>query len=690
MKHRTFRIKIGAIWILLPFLPAWLALATPTWGADPGAEAPNDVESMSLAQLMQLEVTSVSKQPEQLRLAPAAITVLTREDIRRSGSTTIPDLLRLVPGVQVNETSSSVWAISARGFAGRFARSLLVLIDGRSVYTPSFSGVYWETQDLPLDEIERIEVIRGPGATLWGANAVNGVINIITRRAVDSQGGFATAGGGNLDRVMTSARYGVRLGPAAHLRTWGKFFRRNETRGTDGQGMADQWDFGRAGFRLDWSGTPERQVSVQGAFHRGEQGLRYSLPTLVAPYFGEMADARTGLSGGYLLADWQQRFSTASDLTMRVYFDHDRRDDTLVFGEDRSTYDVDLQHRFDLHPRLGVIWGGEFRRTNMRFDGSAYFRPQAGINAEIENLGSGFVQASFDAIPDRLELTAGGKLEKKNGMDLAVQPSLRLRWLAGSRQTFWGSVSRAVRTPSISEQSIDVWFATVPAGSPSQPGPQFPITATMTGSTGFKDEALVAWEAGYRTQPADALLLDASVFLMEYEGLRGFETLAPVMETDPVPHLNLPLAFKNMFDGRSRGIELSSDWDARSWLRVRAWYSFLDLKQTKTNGPASTNVGVSQFDTSPSRQAMIRASMDIRRSWDLDVTGRYVSAIKSQGVPAYTVMDARLAWRPLPPLEMSLTGRNLGPKSHTEFVSEYSRISTVIKPGVFAAIALSF
>jgi iron complex outermembrane receptor protein len=689
MSHRTFRPAIGAIWILLPLLPAWLGLATPTWGADPAADASADVESMSLAQLMQLEVTSVSKQPEQLRLAPAAITVITREEIRRSGSTTIPDLLRLVPGVQVGETSSSVWAISARGFAGRFARSLLVLVDGRSVYTPSFSGVYWETQDLPLDEIERIEVIRGPGAALWGANAVNGVINIITRRAVDSQGGFAKVGGGNRERVLTSARYGTRLGSAAHLRTWGKFFRRNETRGTDGQGMADQWDFGRAGFRLDWDRTPERQVSVQGAFHRGEQGLRYSLPTLVAPYLGEMADARTGLSGGYMVADWQQRFSAASDLTMRVYFDHDRRDDARVFGEDRSTYDVDLQHRFDLHPRLGLIWGGEFRHTNMRLDGSPYFRPKGG-DAEIEDLGSGFAQASFDAIPDRLELTAGGKLEKKNRMDLAVQPSLRLRWLAGSRQAFWGSISRAVRTPSISEQSIDIWMATFPPGNPSQPGPQLPITATMTGSTGFKDEVLVAWEAGYRAQPADALLLDASVFLMEYKGVRGFEILAPVMEMEPVPHLALPLAFKNMFDGRSRGVELSSDWDARSWLRVRAWYSFLDLKQTRTNGPDIPNTGVSEFDSSPSHQALIRASVDFHRSWKLDVTGRYVSAISSMEVPAYTVMDARLAWRPSPPLEMSVTGRNLGPKSHTEFVSSSAGVSTVIKPGVFAAIALSF
>jgi iron complex outermembrane receptor protein len=690
MKHRTLRIRIGATWILLPLLPAWLALATPTWGADPAADASADVESMSLTQLMQLEVTSVSKQPEQLRLAPAAITVLTREDIRRSGSTTIPDLLRLVPGVQVSETSSSVWAIGARGFAGRFARSLLVLVDGRSVYTPSFSGVYWETQDLPLDEIERIEVIRGPGATLWGANAVNGVINIITRRAVDSQGWFATAGGGNQERVVTSARYGIRLGSAAHLRTWGKFFRRSETRGTDGQAMGDQWDFGRAGFRLDWDGTPQRQVSVQGAFHRGQQGLRYSLPTLMAPYLSEMADAPTGLSGAYMVADWQQRFSAASDLTMRVYFDQDRRDDARVFGEDRSTYDVDLQHRFDLHPRLGLIWGGEFRHTNMRLDGSAYFRPQNGTDTRIENLGSGFAQASFDALPGRLELTAGGKLEKKNDLDLAVQPSLRLRWLASSRQTFWGSVSRAVRTPSISERSIDIWIATFPPGSPSHPGPQLPITATMTGSTEFKDEVLVAWEAGYRIQPVDALLLDASVFLMEYKGVRGFETLVPVMEMEPVRHLDLPLAFKNMFDGRSRGLELSSDWDARSWLRVRAWYSFLDLKQTKTNEPAVPGTGVSEFDSSPSHQALIRASVDIGRSWDLDVTGRYVSAVRTLEIPAYTVMDARLAWRPSPPLEVSVTGRNLGPKSHTEFASGSTGVSTVIKPGVFAAIALSF
>jgi iron complex outermembrane receptor protein len=670
-------------------------LASPGAPADAAEEQP-DLGSMSLGELMQLEVTSVSRQPEELLDAPAAISVLTREEIRRSGCTTLPDLLRLVPGVQVGQTNSSTWSVSVRGFAGRFSAKLLVLIDGRSVYSPLFSGVYWEVQDLPLDEIERIEVIRGPGATLWGANAVNGVINIITRRTVDSQGGFVQVGTGKADRALASARYGAGLGPDAHFRTWARYSGRNPTQSASGEDLADRWDFGRAGFRADWDRAPYRQVSVEGAYHRGEQGTRWELPSFTEPYLA-VRNTKTALSGGHLLTKWQQRFSGSSEMSLQLYFDRDNREDS-VYGEHRSTYDLDLQHRFDLHPRLGVIWGGGYRRAEMRFVSSDHFSMRDGKSLDSRDLRSGFVQADLEAIPRRLQITGGVKLEHQGQLGLEAQPSTRFLWRIGPRHAVWGALSRAVRTPSIAEQRAGAWLRTVPPGDPLNPNP-LPVVVMMEGSGEFASEVMVAWETGYRTRPTDALLLDATVFLMKHDRIRGFVAGAPSIVPGAPPevptHLSLPIALANILAGEARGVELASDWYARRWLRVRAAYSYLDMRPIgRGTGDAGMTGGIAErtnvWKGSPAHQAWLWASLSPGRAWDLDLTGRYVSGIPTLGVHAYAVLDARLAWRPSAPLEISVAGRNLGPVSHEEFFSEFNRASTAIKPTVYAAVALSW
>jgi iron complex outermembrane receptor protein len=681
-----------------PLLLGLLGLALPGAAAD-AAEAQPDLGSMSLSELMQLEVTSVSRQPEELLDAPAAISVLTGEEIRRSGCTTVPDLLRLVPGVQVGQISSNLWSVSVRGFAGRFSADLLVLVDGRSVYTPLFSGVYWEVQDLPLDEIERIEVIRGPGATLWGANAVNGVINIITRRAVDTQGGFVQAGTGNADRALASARYGGRLGSDAHFRTWARYSGRNRTQSADGRDLADRWDFGRAGFRADWDGVPNRRISVEGAYHRGEQGIRWELPSLAEPYL-IVHKTKAALSGGHLGTQWEQRFSESSEMTLQLYFDRDNRDD-ILYGEHRSTYDLDLQHRFDLYPRLGVIWGGGYRRAEIRFVGSDHASIRDGRNRNSRDLRSGFVQADLEAVPRRLQITGGIKLEHHDQLGLEAQPSARFLWRIDSGQAVWGAISRAVRTPSIMEQRAALWLLTMPPGSPTNPFPD-PLVMKMEGSTKLASEVLVAWEAGYRSRPTDGLLLDATVFLMRYDRIRGFVPGEPSWVTSPSPdgprsHWSLPVTLANLAAGEARGVELASDWHPLPWLRLRAAYSYLQLRQTRGGGASEDGPPAGDFAdrtdpwrNSPSHQARLWASFSLDRAWDLDLAGRHVSALRGQSIPAYTVFDARLAWRPSPPLEISVSGRNLGPASHEELGGEFNPTSTAIKPAIYTAVALSW
>jgi iron complex outermembrane receptor protein len=699
--QRHHRARPIWVWLLIFGL---LGLASPGAAAEAG-EAKPDLGSMSLSELMQLEVTSVSRQPEELLDAPAAISVLTREEIRRSGCTTLPDLLRLVPGVQVGQTSSSIWSVSVRGFAGRFSAKLLVLIDGRSVYTPLFSGVYWEVQDLPLDEIERIEVIRGPGATLWGANAVNGVINVITRRAVDSQGGFVQAGTGNADRALASARYGAALGPDTHVRAWARYAGYNPTQSAGGQDLADRWDFGRAGFRADWDRAPHRQVSVEGAYHRGKQGTRWELASLTRdlasptePYLA-VQETKTALSGGHLLTKWQQRISGSSEMSLQLYFDRDNREDS-VYGEHRSTYDLDLQHRFDLHPRLGVIWGGGYRRAEMRFVSSDHFSMLDGRSLDSRDLRSGFVQADIEAIPRRLQITGGVKLEHQDQLDLEVQPSTRFLWRIGPGQAIWGALSRAVRTPSIAEQRAAIWIATVPPYSPPMNPNPIPVAVMMEGSGKLASEVMVAWEAGYRSRPTDALLLDATVFLMKHDRIRGFVIGAPSAVSPPPPdsaYMSLPVTLTNLLAGEVRGVELASDWYARRWLRLRAAYSYLNMRKTGEAGASQDDAVQGDFanrteawSASPSHQAWLWASLTLGRAWDLDLTGRYVSAIPAQKVHAYTVLDARLAWRPSLPLEISVAGRNLGPASHEEFFPEFSPTTAAIKPALFAAVTLSW
>src|SRR5438093_2435897 len=430
------------------------------------------LKKLSIEQLMNLQVTSVSKRPERLSQTASAIQVITQEDIRRSGASSLAEALRLATNLQVAQVDSRQWAISARGFNGTTANKLLVLIDGRTVYTPLFSGVFWDVQEVPLADIDRIEVISGPGATLWGANAVNGVINVITKDAKDTQGFLLSGGGGTEQHGFGTVRYGAALGSSVRARIYGRGFDRDATALPSGQGAADDWYLGQGGFRMDWEASSASRVTLQGDLYDGRIGQ---------PSAGDIA-----VSGGNAMARWSHTISEKSSLAAQLYYDRTHRDIPGTFGEDLDTYDVDLQHATRLSARHDVVWGLGYRLINDRVVNSsalAFLPPHV-----AREWFSGFVQDEIALVPNRLQVALGTKIEHNDYTGFEIQPSGRVNWTLSSSATLWAAVSRAVRSPSRIDREL---FA------PAQP-PYF-----LAGGPGFHSEEALAYQLGYRP-PAGA------------------------------------------------------------------------------------------------------------------------------------------------------------------------------------------
>ena len=435
---------------------ALLASPASSRAQDPQAGLQTDgggaLTQMSLEQLGSVEVTTASKEPEQVWRTPAAIYVLTAEDIRRSGATSIPEALRSVPGVQVTRMSSDHWAIAIRGFAGQFSRSLLVLIDGRSVYTPLFAGVYWDVQDTLIEDIDRIEIIRGPGGTIWGANAVNGVINIITKRARNTHGVLASAGGGNVDQGTGAVRYGNGNGRTFDYRIYGKANTFAPEFHTDGRNF-DDWRTQRAGFRMDWNDTSKNTLTVQGDIYHGDAGDKVTTATFVPP--GQLKlEGNDQFSGGNVLARWRREFVGGSDIQLQAYYDRTDRH-APHYGEIRDTFDVDFLHHISLRTRQDILWGvgarvspSDFIQTIPTLD----FIPRH----YTDNIYSGFLQDEIQIVRTKLSLTIGTKLEHNRYTGLEVEPTVRLLWTHSPRQSFWGAVTRAVRTPSRLDEDLQL------------------------------------------------------------------------------------------------------------------------------------------------------------------------------------------------------------------------------------------
>ena len=623
-------------------------------------QAPRELTEASLEELMNIEVTSVSKREQRLIGAPAAIFVITQEDIRRSGLSSLPEILRLAPGLDVAKIDGNKWAVSSRGFNAQFSKMILVLIDGRSVYLPSNSGVYWDEQETMIEDIDRIEVIRGPGATLWGANAVNGVINIITKSSGDTLGALLSVSGGNEDRSVNAARYGGRIGERGSYRIFSMYSHRQDLPRDGDRERSAPWVMKRAGFRTDWSLSDKDDLTVQGDVFDETSGLGLKIPILTPP-FQEVRDHPEDTAGGNLLVNWRHRYSEESVLAIKSYFDHAEKN-TLLLDEHRSTFDLDLQHYWSPVPRHEIVWGAGFRhnRTKFRNTPVVAFLPER----RGESLYNVFLQDEIHVVPDRFSVTLGSKFEHNAFTGMEVQPGVRLAWTPNPQTGVWAAVSRAVRTPSYFDEGTELGLATFPSDQ------GIPAYLRLFGSEMGVAEILRAHEAGYRSQLGRRLSIDLAGFYNVYHHLKTWEPREPFVTANPEPlHLVIPLILANRMNGESFGLEVTGHLDITERWRVISSYSWLSLR-LHLDPSSGDFVNEAIEGQSPQHQIQLRSEVDLGDRLQFDTSVYHISKLPALSVEAYTRIDARLGWRPARQLEISIGGRDLQGGLHREYISE--------------------
>ena len=622
-----------------------------------------ELSDLSLEDLLNIEVTSVSKSSQPLSSSPAAIFVVTQDDIQRAGARSIPEALRLVPGIEVSQINRHRWAVTSRGFNSVFASKMLVLMDGRTLYTPLFSGTFWNQQSTPVENIERIEVIRGPGATLWGENAVNGIINIITRHAKDTIGGQAKTilGTNNLEGYL---RYGVALNDSTYLRIYGQFFDRDDY--VDGQGNdthAD-WNTGQVGFRLDSELSPRDTLTVQGDAYRGnaEQTIDISDP-LALNLAGILQDT-INLSGGNLISRWHHRLGEDNDLTLQLYVDHTRRRDGL-FSDSRTTLDLDFQHRFVLGDSHHIIWGLGYRFIKDDFDGT--FQIFADPESRNYQVFSAFVQDEITIIDDELRLIVGTKISHNDFSGLEIQPSVRMIWTPNATHTLWAAVSRAVETPSRSTQDLTLRVAPTDLGLG-------PIIPQIRENDNARSIDVLALELGYRVRPADGLSFDLALFYNDYEHLATDDILG-VTFLGALPLLDI--VNQNRARGESYGLELSSDWRPFHSLRLSLSYSWISIQ---IHSVGSTDPDVNSYEgASPNHRIVFRAAWDITDELEFNTTLYWVDNIPTDDIPSWVRLDFQMRWQVTENLELAAGVRNVLDARHEEFKGTFGRRSSQVE-----------
>ena len=640
---------------------------------------PSELLELSVEDLLNVEVISVSKKAKSLNDSPAAIYVISQDDIKRIGATSIPEALRLAPGLDVARIDANKWAVSARGFNGRFSNKLLVLIDGRSVYTLGFSGVYWENQDVMLEDVERIEVIRGPGATLWGANAVNGVINIITKHSVDTQGGLLVAGGGTEEQGFGAFRYGGRLNTNTTARAYIKGFKRDENRHESGGEAGDAWDKVQGGFRMDSQLSIQDNITIQGDAYRSNINQNTTVAQSAPPFqtnFNEEINA----FGGNLLIRQQHTFSSTSDYSLQVYYDFYERDESL-FKESRHVVDVDFQHRFTLLGWNDLVWGAGYRYNHDEIRNNV-----ASLNPTSRNdqLFSAFLQDEITLLEDVLWLTLGSKFEHNDYSGFEAQPTARLMWAPHHQHRFWGAVSRAVRTPSRFEDNASTLQAVIPPQAP------FPaIAVILGGGENFDSEEVISYEVGYRTTFINNLSIDFTAFYNDYKNLRSFEMGGFAPPTTPTTTATQTIILKNNFSAHTYGFEIATVWQMLDWWRWDASYSLLKTEYAQQQAAV-------QIGSSPQQHVSLRSSLTPWENTELDIVFRYVDKNNAIGftgnrvINDYVSMDIRLAWNATENIELSIVGQNLLAEKHLEYQQEFLTSATKIDRGMYGKLTWRF
>jgi iron complex outermembrane receptor protein len=612
------------------------------------------LKNLGLEELIEVETFNpkaglAARKVQKLTDTAAALFVLTQEDIRRSGMTNLSEILRMVPGMQVARLDPHQWAISARGLNEQFASRLLVMVDGRTVYSPMRSEVNWDTQDLLLEDIERIEVIRGPGASLWGANAVNGIINIITKSAKDTQGNMLSSYvGSGEERSIVGVRHGGELNNGGHYRIYGKSHNHDSfTELKTGKEHGNEWAINQGGFRADWKQGSRDDVHLQGNVYQG---------STEKSVFDMLSISDTSMNGSNVLARWQRNVDNG-EIILQTYYDKTTRDE-FSYNEKRDTYDIDFQHRFLTHHGHELIWGLGFRYNSDEIETEFpffHYNP----SERQDKLFSAFIQTEFMLSTD-WRLTVGSKFEHNDYSGFEIQPTTRLLWNLKDKHILWGAVSRAVRTPSRTEEDLSIHIT---RGSPFGQNIEYlkDFQLNVLGNKNLESEVLEAYELGYRYNISNKLLLDASVFYNEYDKMRTVETID--FQAFPVPTISQQ--FKNQMKGEVFGLELASHWRAKDYWKFITTYSYLNtqlhIKTGSVDGSAEILEGYS-----PTHQVSLRSLINLNSKMELDTALYYVDDLRAQAVSNYTRFDIRLGWH-FNNLELNLGVRNLFDSKHNEF-----------------------
>ena len=640
----------------------------------------NDLSDLSLEELMKEPVTSVSKKATRLAESPAAISVITSDDIRRLGITTLPEALRLVPGLAVARTTANEWAITARGFQYEFANKLLVLIDGRVVYTPMSGGVFWNAQDVMLEDLDRIEVIRGPGATLWGANAVNGVINIITKHSADTQGGLVTASAGTEEQPLASARFGASLSDELSFRVFGKYFHRDGLVDSDGHSAPGDWHTARGGFRTDWAPNARDAFVFQGDFYDGKADKTVNSVSLVpASLSATEIDAQN--RGSNLLGRWTRQWSETSQLSVQAFVDHVEQGDGFV-GERRDTFDLELQHRFALGRWNDVMWGAGYRAADL--DATQSFDLTWTPDSRHLHLANLFLQDELTLVPDRVRVTVGSKFEHNNLVGSSVQPNVRAVWTPSAEHTLWAAASRATRTPDLFELGGRINAAAFDTGTSTPP-----VLVAYFGNPALEAERLTSCEVGYRVTPTSELSIDIAAYDNRYRDLVTYPAGVSRIELTPAPiHVLMPFTADNSGSARTYGAEVSAQWRPMKGWRLVGSYSYLHMRfqpDRRIDGQ------------SPQQQFQVRSYLDVSSRLEVNGALFYVDPIASvvtsgepARVPSYVRLDLGASWKPAPFWSLGLWGQNLLDSRHIESASSISELQTEVPRGVLVRVTRSF
>jgi iron complex outermembrane recepter protein len=636
--------------------------------------AQSTLADRSLEELMNIEVTSASKKTQRLGSIAASAYVISAEDIRRSGISILPELLRLAPGVQVARLFSGSWAIGIRGFNDEYSNKLLVLVDGRSVYNEFYACVFWDTLNLAVEDIERIEVIRGPGAAMWGTNAVNGVINIITKSAQTTQGISITGGGGSGGGNAESVRYGGEASPGAYYRVGAQNTDYDPLRLLSSTSPSHGWVNRSADFRLDWDISDHDSLLVSGAIYQSDLGVMVPSGTITSPD-APPADDTIKSDGGNFLARWQHIVSETSSIEVNFSAEHMLRNDpqtTAIF----NSYNAGFQQHLRVGSRQDVIYGFTAREVTYQTTPGAFlhFNPDHGDHTEVAL----FVQDEISLVPNKLSFIAGVQADHIETIGYAVQPTGRLLWTPSLSLSTWIAVSRAERTPSLYDRGLNFYEPpiVVPSGSPYIPS--FLGIVNVVGNPTNRSETVLAYEAGQRVQANKNISFDFSTFYNVYQHLVSATTGAPVLLfASGMPYLEIPVTSGNQRNGESYGAEFATTWNATSRWRLTGGYNWLRVETR----PFAGDTNLDELRTSlatPHHQWQIRSNFDLTRTIQIDSALYYTAAMVGTNIPQHLRGDLRIGWRPRPKIELSVGVQDAFEANHVEYEStRFNQISQV-------------